>query len=196
MLELTRSCFLSGEVSMSKHIGLIVAISIALGAAGCATTPEVTSRTVIVAGVGPVDIERLTVRVVSVDPPNRAVVVEQRGYRWLVDVPPVFGNLENVREGDMVEINRVEGVVVDVRRNKRGAKPGITYTEAASAPSFQNLPEKFVARSVTLTARFERFDAANSVVSYVGPFGPRSLTVTDPDVKANLQKLRRGDMVD
>ena len=181
---------------MSKHIGLIVALSLAAGVAGCATTPEITTQTVIVAGVGPVEIERLTVRVVSVDPPNRAVIVEQRGLRWLVNVPPIFGNLENLREGDTVDIRRVEGVVVDVRPNRRGAKPGITYTETASTAAFQNLPERFVTRSLTLTARFERFDAANSVVSYVGPLGPRSLTVADPAIKDQLRRFKRGDMVD
>lgn len=181
---------------MQKHIGLIFAISLAAGLAGCATYPEVSTQTVVVAGVGPVDIERLDVRIVSIDRPNRTVVVEQRRNTWLVEVPPVFGNLENVREGDMVQISRVEGVLVDVRRNRRGAKPGITYTEAATVPTFQNLPDKFVVRSLTLTAKFERFDAASSIVSYVGPLGPRSLTVTDPALKAELQRLRRGDMVD
>lgn len=181
---------------MSRHIGLIVAISIAAGLAGCATYPEVTTQTVIVSSVGPVEIERLNVRVVSIDRPNRALTVEQRGYRWLVDVPPVFGNLENLREGDTVDISRVEGVVVEVRPNRRGAKPGITYTEIGASSTFQNLPERFVARSVTLTAKFERFDAASGVVSYVGPFGPRSITVVDPAVKARLQKFKRGDMVD
>ena len=181
---------------MSKRIGLIVAIAIAAGVAGCATGPEITTQTVIVAGVGPVAIERLNVRVVSIARPSRSVIVEQRGHTWLVDVPPVFGNLETIREGDMVDISRVEGVVVEVRPNRRGSKPGITYTEMTQKGTFQNLPERFVARSVTLTARFERFDAASGVVSYVGPLGPRSLTVADPAVKAVLQKFKRGDMVD
>ena len=181
---------------MPKFIGPFFAVALALGAAGCATTPVVTTETVIIAGVGPVEIERLTVRVVSIDRPNRSVIVEQRGSRWLVDVPPVFGNLENLREGDMVQINRVEGIIVDVRRPRRGAKPGITYTEAATEPTFQNLPDKYVVCAVTLTARFERFDRESSVVHYVGPFGPRTLTVTDPAVKAELRKFKRGDMVD
>ncbi|KQK28424.1 hypothetical protein ARD30_22040 [Bosea thiooxidans] len=181
---------------MSKFIGPFFAVALALGAAGCATTPVVTTETVIVAGVGPVEVERLSVRVVSIDRASRSVIVEQRGSRWLVEVPPVFGNLENLREGDMVQINRVEGVIVDVRRPRRGAKPGITYTEAATEPTFQNLPDKYVVRAVTLTARFERFDAETSVVHYTGPFGPRSLTVTDPAVKAGLRKFKRGDLVE
>ena len=87
-------------------------------------------------------------------------------------------------------------VLPGMGRSKRGAKPAIIYAEAVSEPQFQNLPDRFVVRAVTLTARFERFDAANHVVSHVGPFGPRSLKVTDPAIKAELQRLRRGDMVD
>jgi len=181
---------------MSKHISWIVALSIAAAVAGCATTPVVNTTTVIVAGVGPVEIESLSVRVVSVDRPSRSVIVEQRGRRWLVDVPPLFGDLSNVRVGDTVEIRRIEGAVLEVRRSRRGSKPGITYTEAVSGPQFQNLPDKYVVRALTLTARFERFDPATNVVSYVGPLGPRTLNVADPAIRAELQTMRRGDMVD
>lgn len=180
---------------MSKRISWIFALSIAAGLAGCATQPIVTSQTVVIAGVGPVEIERLNVRVVDIDRANRTVVVEQRGHRWLVDVPPLFGDLQTVRVGDNVEIRRVEGVLVDIGRKRRGSKPGITYTQATSGP-FQNLPDKYVLHGVTITARFERFDAASGVVSYVGPFGPRSITVVDPAVQAELKTFRRGDMVD
>lgn len=181
---------------MSKHIGATLAIAIAVSAASCAPYPEITSRTVIVSGIGPVEVEHLTVRVVSIDRPHRSVVVEQHGNQWLVEVPPVFGDLERLRAGDQVEISRVEGVAVGVRPSKRGSRPGIAYTEASTEPTFQNLPDKYVVRAVTLTAKFERFDADNNTVSYVGPLGPRSLAVRDPIVKTELRKLRRGDMVD
>lgn len=58
------------------------------------------------------------------------------------------------------------------------------------------MPDKYVVRAVTLTARFESFDPASSIVNYDGPLGPRSRTVVDPAVKAELQTFRRGDMVD
>lgn len=181
---------------MSRHISLIVALSIAAGIAGCAPYPKIASETVIVAGVGPVEIERLNVRVVSIDRADRSVVVEQQGNTWRIDVPPAFGNLDRLREGDRIEIRRIEGALLDIGRSKRGARPGIVYTEAAGDPQFQNLPDRFVVRTITLTARFESFDAATSAVSYVGPFGPRLLKVADPAIKADLRRLRRGEMVD
>ncbi|KRE00655.1 hypothetical protein ASE61_19485 [Bosea sp. Root670] len=181
---------------MSKQVSWIFAIALAMGLAGCASYPTVTSQTVIVAGVGPVEVEQLNVDVVDVQAAERIVVVRQGRQTWHVAVPEVFGNLRNIQPGDRVEIRRVEGVIVGARRARKGARPSIIYTEAVSGPPFQNLPDKFVVRSLTLTARFERFDPATSLVNYVGPAGPRSLTVVDPMIKEDLRRLRRGDMVE
>lgn len=178
---------------MLKKISVIAAVSFAL--AGCATTPTVTSQTVVVAGVGPVEVERLDVEIAAVNPAQRTVVVKQGRQTWPVAVPEVFGNLENIRPGDRVEVRRVEGVILGAKRARRGAKPAIIYSEAAADSSFQNLPERFVVRSLTVTARFEKFDQETNVVSYVGPAGPRTHVVADPEIQNDLRRLKRGDMV-
>jgi hypothetical protein len=179
---------------MLKKISMIAAVSFAL--AGCATTPVVTSQTVVVAGVGPVEVERLDVEVAAVNPAERIVVVKQGRQTWPVAVPEVFGNLQNISPGDRVEVRRVEGVILGAKRARRGAKPAIIYSEAAADSSFQNLPEKFVVRSLTVTARFEKFDPATNVVSYVGPAGPRTHLVSDPEIQNDIRRLKRGDMVE
>lgn len=179
---------------MLKKISLIAAVSFAL--AGCATTPVVTSQTVIVAGIGPVEVERLDVEIAAVNPAERIVVVKQGRQTWPVAVPEVFGNLQNIGPGDRVEVRRVEGVILGAKRARKGAKPAIIYTEAAADSSFQNLPEKFVVRSLTVTARFEKFDPATNVVSYVGPAGPRTHVVADPEIQNDIRRLKRGDMVE
>jgi hypothetical protein len=179
---------------MLKKISVIAAVSFAL--AGCATTPTVTSQSVIVAGVGPVEVERLDVEIAAVDPAARIVVVKQGRQTWPVAVPEVFGNLQNISPGDRVEVRRVEGVILGAKRARKGAKPAIIYSEAAADSSFQNLPEKFVVRSLTVTARFEKFDPATNVVSYVGPAGPRTHVVADPEIQTDIRRLKRGDMVE
>lgn len=180
---------------MSKHMGWIVAIVLAVGVAGCAG-PMVTSTTVVVAGVGPVDIEQVNVEVVDVQPSERILVVRQGVRSWHVAVPAVFGNLQNIQPGDRLEIRRVEGVILGAQRARKGAKPGIVYTEAVSGPPFHNLPDKFAVRTLTLTARFQAFDPTTGIVTFVGPLGPRSLTVADPSIKQDLRRIRRGDMVE
>ncbi|MGX1742164.1 hypothetical protein ACWIEX_11465 [Bosea sp. NPDC055353] len=180
---------------MPKHLSWIFAIALTAGVAGCASYPTVTTQTVIVAGIGPVEIERLDVEIVNVEPAERLVLVRQGGRVWHVAVPEVFGNLQNIGPGDRVEIRRVEGAILGARRARRGARPGIVYTEAVSGP-FQNLPDKFVVRSLRVTAQFQAFDPSSGIVSYVGPLGPRSLTAVDPEIKQDLRRLRRGDMVE
>lgn len=180
---------------MLKQMSMVVAIALAAGVAGCATSPTVTSQTVIVAGVGPVEVEQMNVEIVDVEPAERIVRVRQGRNTWQVAVPEVFGNLQNINAGDRVEIRRVEGVILGARRARKGAQPSIVYTETVSDPSFQNLPDKFVVRTLTLTARFESFDPATRIVNYVGPAGPRTHTVADPVIQNDLRRLRRGDMV-
>jgi hypothetical protein len=181
---------------MSKQVSWIFAVALAAAVAGCASTPTVTTQTVIVAGHGPVEIEQMNVEVAEVDPAQRRVVVRQGIRAWTVEVPEIFGDLQNLRPGDRVQIRRVEGVILGMRRARKGAEPGIVYAEAASNASFQNLPERFVVRSLTVTARFQAFDAATGSVSYIGPWGPRSLIVVDAAIKRDLARLRSGDMVD
>jgi hypothetical protein len=107
----------------------------------------------------------------------------------------VFGSLRNIQPGDRVEIRRIEGVILGARRARKGARPGIVYTEATSGP-FQNLPDKFVVRSLTVTAQFQAFDPTTGIVMIVGPLGPRSLTVLDPVLRQDLGRVRRGDMIE
>lgn len=179
---------------MSRLNNWAILLMLAIGGAGCA--PVVTTQTILVAGVGPVEVEQITVEVVGVDVLTRTVTVRQGRFTWDVSVPEIFGTLENLNTGDRLEIQRAEGVILGARRARKGARPGIVYADAVGSPSFQNLPDKYVIRSLTLTARFESFDAATGVVSFVGPAGPRSLTVTDPMIKTDLARMRRGDMID
>lgn len=180
---------------MSKHLGWILAVALAAGVGGCAG-PAVTTSTVVVAGVGPVDVEQMNVEVVDVQPSERIVIVRQGVRSWQVAVPAVFGNLQNIQPGDRLEIRRAEGVILGAQRARKGAKPGIVYTEAVSGLPFHNLPDKFVVRSLTVTAKFQAFDPATGIVSFVGPLGQRSLTVVDPVIKQDLTRVRRGDMIE
>lgn len=179
---------------MLQKISLIAAVSFAL--AGCATTPVVTSQTIVVAGVGPVEVERLDVEVVAVHPADHIVVVRQGRLTWPVAVPETLGDLKNIQAGDRVEVRRAEGAVLGAKRARKGAKPGIVYTEMVADSSFQNLPEKFVVRTLTVTAKFESYDPATNIVSYVGPSGPRTRIVLDPEIQNDARRLKRGDMVE
>lgn len=180
---------------MSAFKNWSLALTLIASAASWSGARPALAQTVVVAGVGPAAIEQLNVRVAAVDRASRTMIVQQRGHRWLVEVPEVFGDLSMVRVGDRLDIRRIDGAIVAVSRNRKGVKPGIRYSEGGADAGFQNLPARFVTRTVTVTARFNSFNPATKLVSYVGPDGPRSLPVVDPGVADGLQRLKRGDMV-
>ncbi|MGO4736857.1 hypothetical protein AB4099_09955 [Bosea sp. 2KB_26] len=181
-------------MSTLKHWSL--AFALLGGVASWTGSQPAAAQTVIVAGVGPAAIDELNVKVAAVDRPNRTMIVQQRSHRWLVEVPEVFGDLSKVKVGDNLEIRRIDGAIAAVTRGKKGLKPGIRYSEGKSDAVFQNLPSRFVTRTATVTAKFNGFDPAKKIVTIDGPDGRRSLPVADPTLVADLQKLKRGDMIE
>ncbi|MGO4677723.1 hypothetical protein AB4Z40_33065 [Bosea sp. 2YAB26] len=139
-------------MSTLKHWSL--AFALLAGVASWSDSQPARAQTVIVAGVGPAAIDELNVKVAAVDRANHTIIVQQRGHRWLVEVPEVFGDLSRVKVGDNLEI------------------------------------------TATVTAKFNGFDAAKKIATIDGPDGRRSLPVADPVLAADLQKLKRGDMIE
>lgn len=182
---------------MSNWKRMILAGAVALSCAmplAAAITPA-QAQSVVVRGIGPVTAETFNVRVVSVDRASRNVVVERRGRQWRIIVPEAFGSLAAVRRRDRLEISRIEGVLLSVTRGNRNARPDISVNETANDGTFQDLPARWVTRSVTVTARFTGFNAATGVVSYTGPEGPRTIRAVDPALTETLRTLKSGDMI-
>ncbi|PZU94530.1 MAG: hypothetical protein DI527_02815 [Chelatococcus sp.] len=182
-------------MTMLSRLVLALAVAAASPVMG-PTSAAFAQQPVLVAGIGPAAIEQMNVRVVSVDPPNHSLVVEQRGYRWQILLPEIFGDLRSLKPGDRLQINKVDGALVALFRSKKGSKPKIVYEDAATDSTFQNLPARYVVQKVAITGRFSSFDPATNTVSFVGPDGPRSRPVGDPVVIAEIKKLKRGDRID
>lgn len=175
---------------------LVLAVGLSAGVVATSLPSLAVAQTVLVAGVGPAVIEQMDVRVVSVNPPDHSMVVEQRGYRWLVLVPEIFGDLRSLRAGDRLQINRVDGAVIALNRSGKGSKPKLSYSESATDSTFQNLPARYVVQKVSVTGRFTGFDPATNTVSYAGPDGPRRRPVLDPVVIEGIKRLKKGDRID
>ncbi|GGC76881.1 hypothetical protein [Chelatococcus reniformis] len=146
-------------------------------------------------GLGPAVVQTDRVRIVSVDRATRNVVVERGGRQWRITVPAAFGSLAAVRRRDRLEISRVEGALISVAPARANARPDISFAETRDDGTFNNLPARWVTRSVTITARFTSFNAARGIASFVGPDGPRTIRATDPAVVNMLRGLRQGDMI-
>jgi len=152
------------------------------------------AQTISVRGIGPVQLENVQVRVVSVDRDTRNVVVERRGRQWRVAVPEEFGDLAALRRRDSLDINRVSGVAVSVSpsRNKR---PDIVLSGGVTSGEFDGLPAKWVQRKVTVTGKFISL-GANNTLTIDGPDGRRSIVVSDPAILQTLRGMKAGQMVD
>ena len=180
-------------MSMSRRVALATLLSGAVLAPTMSFISPAMGQVVSVRGLGPVTVETARVRVVSVDPQTRNVVVERGGRQWRITVPDAFGSLTALRRRDRLDINRVESAVVAVTRAAPGVKPDIVLTETVNDGTFDNLPARWVIRRVTVTAEFRRID--RGMVDYVGPEGPRTIRVVDPAVISSLSAMRRGDMI-
>ena len=96
---------------MPKLSSWTIALMLALGSAACA--PVITSRTVVVAGVGPVEIEQIDVEIVAVAPEEQFVTVRQGRFVWDVLVPPAFGDLRNIRAGDKLSFGSIADTLLE-----------------------------------------------------------------------------------
>ncbi|CAH1662559.1 conserved exported hypothetical protein [Hyphomicrobiales bacterium] len=180
-------------MSVSRRTALAVFLSSALLVPAAGFVGPAMAQAISVRGLGPTTVQTERVRVVSVDRGTRNVVVERGGRQWRITVPAAFGSLAALRRRDRLDINRVESAIVAVTRATPGARPDVVLTETANNGTFDNLPARWVVRSVTVTAEFTRLDGG--VVHYVGPEGPRTMRVVDPTVISALSTLRRGDMI-
>jgi hypothetical protein len=152
------------------------------------------AQSISVPGVGPVGIENVRVRVVSVDRNSRNVVVERRGRQWRLTVPEEFGSLAALRRRDGLDISRVAGVAIAASPS-RNARPDIVASGDITTGAFDGLPAKWVQRKVTVTGKFVSL-SANNLLTIEGPDGQRTIPVADPAILQTLRGMKAGQMVD
>jgi len=152
------------------------------------------AQSISVPGVGPVNMENVQVRVVSVDRDSRNVVVERRGRQWRLSIPEEFGPLTALRRRDRLDINRVSGVAVSASPSQN-ARPDIVLSGGITTGAFEGLPAKWVQRKVTVTGKFVSL-SANNVLTVDGPDGRRTIPVADPAILQTLRGMKAGQMID
>ena len=177
-----------------RHMRVCAVLALALAAPLSAVVFPAQAQSVSVPGVGPVQTEKVQVRVVSVDRDSRSVVVERRGRRWQLLIPEEFGPLTTLRPRDSLDINRVSGVAVSASPS-RNARPGIVLSGGITTGAFEGLPAKWVQRRVTVTGKFVSLSAEN-LLTIEGPDGRRMIPVADPAILQTLRGMKAGQMMD
>ena len=176
------------------HLRACAVLALLLAPPLSAVNAPAQAQSISVRGVGPVQMENLQVRVVSVDRDSRNVVVERRGRQWRITVPEEFGDLAALRRRDGLDIHRVSGVAVSVSPS-RNTRPDIVLSGGIATGEFDGLPAKWVQRKVTVTGKFVSL-SANNTLTIDGPDGRRSILVSDPAILQTLRGMKAGQMVD
>lgn len=181
----------------ARAAGLAVAGLIALSAPALAqprpTPSSVTS--VVLPGVGPVNILTYNAAFVSGDPATRRVVLEQpNGRRWAVRVPALYADVLSMPVGQNLVIRVLPGEVTALGKARQG-KPGEVLAEEVLDAGLPGWPQDFGVRKVTVTTIFVGIDAAAGTVTFEAPDGTvRTMRSTDPKVLGDLQQVSPGDL--
>lgn len=182
-------------MSISRRALLAVCMSGVMLVAVAGMPGPALAQSVDVRGLGAVAVENVEVRIVSVDQATRTIVVEKAGHQWRITAPEDAGSLAALRPRDKLQINRVESALISAAPAKSGAKPDITFDTVSDNGLFGGLPARWIVRNVTATVKFTGLDTDKKMVSYVGPEGPKTISVIDPAVMQALGSLKKGDLV-
>jgi Cu/Ag efflux protein CusF len=136
-----------------------------------------------------------TATVQNVDTANRRLMLKDaEGDSMTVQVPEDV-KLEAIKKGDRINVDYYESMVVSMKKAEKGAKPSMKETTAQVREPGQ-LPAGVAARQINATAVIEEVDKANNEVTIKGPKGNmETIKVTDPAMKEELTKLKKGDML-
>ena len=137
----------------------------------------------------------LSATVEKVDVKKRQLTLkDDAGNATKIDVPTEAGDISAIKKGDKITIDYYSSVALQLMKPGPG-KPGAEETTmAAKEPA--KLPGGLVAKRISATVEVMKVDTANNTVTIKGPGGELdTIKVTDPDMQADLAKLKKGDKI-
>lgn len=193
-----------------KHlIATISAVSLAALVSGCAGTAETTTAasgapSETLGGVSAqkdaaarVNVTTITATVEAIDLPSRIVaLVGAEGNALIVQVGDEVRNLDQVKVGDRVRVEYLEGLLAELL--PPGSDPSkVSLTDAAARAMPGERPAGGVGEAVSARVVIEFVDTVRHVVHFTGPKGKkRVVRVEKPEFRAMLRTLRPGDVVE
>ncbi len=115
--------------------------------------------------------------------------------QYALYLPEVINDPELTVKNRVLEVSYVLGVITDIEVFP-GGDPGFTVADNVTWADQGNLPDDFIKRLVTATAKIESVDEANGTVTFIAPDGEtRTTRVQDPKILKEL-KVRPGDLAD
>jgi uncharacterized protein YceK len=193
-----------------KHlVATISAVSLAALVSGCASTSETTTAasgapSETLSGVSAqkdaaarVNVSTVTATVEAIDLPSRIVgLVGPEGNALIVQVGDEVRNLDQVKVGDRVRVEFLEGLLAELL--PPGSDPSkVSMTDAAARAMPGQRPAGGVGEAVSARVVIEFVDSVRNVVHFTGPQGKkRVVRVEKPEFRAMLRTLKPGDVVE
>jgi Cu/Ag efflux protein CusF len=136
-----------------------------------------------------------TATIAKIDTDKRDLMLkDDQGNEFMVQVPEDVTRFDALKKGDHIKIDYYQSVGLSLKKGEAG-KPGAHETTMAERNAGK-LPGGLVARKITGSAEVMKVDTTENKVTIKGPNGEMdTINVTDPALKADLAKLKKGDRI-
>jgi Cu/Ag efflux protein CusF len=136
----------------------------------------------------------LTATVQKVDMKKRELTLKDDARNtMMVQVPEDVTRLENVKKGDRLNLDYYESAALSLKKPGESTGPAEAKIVERKEGS---LPGGLVARKISASAEIVKIDPTENKVTIKGPNGELdTINVKDPDVQADLQRLKKGDQI-
>ena len=145
-----------------------------------------------------VEADRVTTKVLAVDPANHQVVLEgAEGRQVHIQLSDKAKNLGNLKVGDLVQIEVTRSVAAYLDTDVDKGLPGSTERtgELRNAVGSSN-PGGEAFRQVQVQLKITKIDLAKNQVTLENPSGQsKTLNVEKPEIQAKLKDLKVGQSV-
>jgi len=145
-----------------------------------------------------VEADRVTTKVLAVDPANHQVVLEgAEGRQVHIQLSDKAKNLGNLKVGDLVQIEVTRSVAAYLDTDVDKGLPGSTERtgELRNAVGSNN-PGGEAFRQVQVQLKITKIDLATNQVTLENPSGQsKTLNVEKPEIQAKLKDLKVGQSV-
>jgi len=142
-------------------------------------------------GVVIADVKVITATVDAIDKDKREVTLKGSGGRTAtIKVPPEAKNFDQIKVGDKVTFKFLDSVALFVR--KAGDPPSAGDTQAVSVAPRGQKPKAVAVDTKEITAKVEKIDYKQRLVTLKGPEGNVKTIKVDPAVK-RLNEVKVGD---
>jgi hypothetical protein len=183
---------------LAISVPLALSASVAWAQAPAPKAPTPTDKPAAAApadkpGVVVADVLVVSAPVEAVDKAKRTVTIKGQGGRSVtLMMGPEVKNFDQIKVGDTVQAKYVDAIALFVR--KSGEPPDAAEMQAVSVAPKGKKPMAMALDTVEVTAKVEKIDHKNRLITLKGPEGKSTTIKVDPRVK-KLGEVKVGDEI-